>query len=216
MAAHSRGVRSGERRFVIQCGGSQVLGFRLRQGSCPYCQEYAQMDSGQTQRKERENTFCSDSFLQPFVLLIEFDPKSKLRMKKLYFYCLVMILCSSVNHLGAETLQADSDSIYLKVEEMPQYPGGTEKMNEFIRKELRKRVPKDINGGCGIPGRTVMRFVVNKDGSISDIEILRSLDPLLDKEAVRVVRKMPKWIPGKCEGKPVRTRFALAVAFHNL
>ena len=148
--------------------------------------------------------------------MIEFDPKSKLRMKKLYFYCLVMILCSSVNYLGAETLQADSDSIYLKVEEMPQFPGGTEKMNEFIRKELRKRVPKDINGGCGIPGRTVMWFVVNKDGSISDIEILRSLDPLLDKEAVRVVRKMPKWIPGKCEGKPVRTRFALAVAFHNL
>lgn len=108
------------------------------------------------------------------------------------------------------------NTIYWQTEEMPQYPGGTEKMNEFIRKELRKRVPKDINGGCGVPGRTVMWFVVNKDGSISDIEILRSLDPLWDKEAVRVVRKMPKWIPGKCEVKPVRTRFALAVAFHNL
>ena len=148
-------------------------------------------------------------------------------MKKHFRIGLVTVLCLCANLLNAqasasfkETCKADtcilSDTVYNEVEVKPQFPGGAGKMHEFIRKGLRKRVPKDINRGCGIPGRTVMWFVVNKDGSISDIEILRSLDPLLDKEAVRVVRKMPRWIPGKCGGKPVRTRCILAVSFHNL
>ena len=65
----------------------------------------------------------------------------------------------------------------------------------------------------GIQGRVLVQFVVNKDGSIVDPKVLRSVDPSLDKEAMRVVQAMPKWTPGKQRGKPVRVRFTLPVTF---
>ena len=65
----------------------------------------------------------------------------------------------------------------------------------------------------GVQGRAVVSFVVEKDGSITNVKVLKSLDPLLDKEAVRVVKTMPKWIPGKQSLVPVRVRYVLPVSF---
>ena len=65
----------------------------------------------------------------------------------------------------------------------------------------------------GIQGRVTVSFIVEKDGRVSNVRLLRSVQPLLDKEAVRVVKSMPKWSPGKQNGKPVRVRFNLPVMF---
>ena len=65
----------------------------------------------------------------------------------------------------------------------------------------------------GIQGRVVTQFVVDKDGSITDVKVVRSLDPMLDKEAVRLVKSMPKWTPGKLNGSPVRVKYILPISF---
>lgn len=91
----------------------------------------------------------------------------------------------------------------------PEYPGGFEKLFEFIADNLRW--PGD-DDSC-IQGRVVVLFTVEKDGSLSDIKVAKSLDPLFDKEAVRVVKSMPKWKPGKLNGKPVRTKFFIPISF---
>ena len=65
----------------------------------------------------------------------------------------------------------------------------------------------------GISGKVIVQFVIGKDGSVRDVEVLRSVDADLDKEAIRVVKKMPKWIPGKQQGVPVSVRFTLPITF---
>ena len=84
---------------------------------------------------------------------------------------------------------------------MPKYPGGTEKMFEFI-----------ADDAC-IQGRVVVSFIVEKDGSLTDIKVEKSIDPLFDKEAVRVVKTMPKWEPGMWNGKPARVKYCIPIRF---
>ena len=91
---------------------------------------------------------------------------------------------------------------------MPKYPGGTEKMFEFIADNLRW--PDD--DAC-IQGRVVVSFIVEKDGSLTDIKVEKSIDPLFDKEAVRVVKTMPKWEPGMWNGKPARVKYCIPIRF---
>ena len=91
---------------------------------------------------------------------------------------------------------------------MPKYPGGTEKMFEFIADNLRW--PDD--DAC-IQGRVVVSFIVEKDGSLTDIKVEKSIDPLFDKEAVRVVKSMPKWKPGMYRGKPARVKYYIPISF---
>ena len=80
----------------------------------------------------------------------------------------------------------------------------------FLNKNIKYPTIAQENG---IQGRVILQFVVNKDGSIVDVVVARSVDPYLDKEAVRVVNMMPKWKPGKQRGKPVRVKFTLPVTF---
>lgn len=94
------------------------------------------------------------------------------------------------------------------VEEMPQFPGGSEKLMKFIYKNTRW--PKDEN--C-IEGRVVVGFTVNEDGSLSDIHVARSVCNSADKEAIRVVKSMPKWIPAKNKGVPVKINCFVPIAF---
>ena len=91
----------------------------------------------------------------------------------------------------------------------PTYPGGTEKMFEFINENLRW--PKD-DGSC-ILGRVIISFIVEKDGSLTDVKVEKSIDPSFDKEAVRVVKSMPKWEPGMYRGKPVRVKYCIPISF---
>ena len=90
----------------------------------------------------------------------------------------------------------------------PKYPGGPEKMFEFIADNLRW--PDD--DAC-IQGRVVVSFIVEKDGSLTDIKVEKSIDPLFDKEAVRVVKTMPKWEPGMWNGKPARVKYCIPISF---
>ena len=92
---------------------------------------------------------------------------------------------------------------------MPKYPGGTEKMFEFIADNLRW--PGD-DDSC-IQGRVVVSFIVEKDGSLTDVKVIKSLDPAFDKEAIRVVKSMPKWKPGMDNGEPIRVRYSVPVTF---
>lgn len=99
---------------------------------------------------------------------------------------------------------------FTTVEQMPSYPGGEVEMQKFIRDNLKYPV---VAQESGIQGRVTIRFVVTKDGNISDVTVLRGIDPSCDREAVNVVKKMPKWIPGKQNGRAVPVYFTLPVVF---
>lgn len=103
-----------------------------------------------------------------------------------------------------------NDMVFDVVEVMPQFPGGQIAMLQYLMKNIKypEQAMKE-----GIQGRVTVRFIVEKDGSISDVKPVLSVHPLLNKEAVRVVESMPKWSPGKHNGKPVRVRFNLPVMF---
>lgn len=96
---------------------------------------------------------------------------------------------------------------FLPNEDMPKFIGN---LNEFLSKNIRY---PSIPAENGIQGRVVCQFVVNRDGQITDIKVLRSIDPLLDKEAVRVIQSMPAWKPGVQQGKPVSVRYTLPINF---
>lgn len=102
------------------------------------------------------------------------------------------------------------DHIFEYLEEMPEFPGGAGEMMKWLNKNM---VYPPIAAENNIQGRVMVSFVVEPDGSISNVNIARGVDPNLDKEAMRVVSKMPKWKPGMQTGKPVRARFTLPVQF---
>ena len=96
------------------------------------------------------------------------------------------------------------------VEEMPQFPGGNSALMEYLGKNIKYPVVAEENG---IQGRVVCTFIIERDGSIVDVRVVNSVDPLLDKEAIRVVKSMPRWIPGKQDGSAVRVKYTLPVTF---
>lgn len=107
----------------------------------------------------------------------------------------------------------EEEKPYEAVEQMPTFPGGEAELMRFIRDNLKYPVIAQENG---IQGRVILRFVVSKTGAIENVTVLRSLDPTCDKEAIRVVKSMPKWIPGKQNGNNVPVYFTLPVVFKLL
>ena len=106
---------------------------------------------------------------------------------------------------------AEEETIYQVVEQQPEFPGGMQALMKYLRDNIQyPRISRENNS----QGKSYVNFVVNTDGSIQDVEIMKSSgDVYLDKEAVRVVKTMPKWNPGKQAGKAVRVRFTLPVLF---
>jgi TonB family protein len=100
--------------------------------------------------------------------------------------------------------------IFTVVEESPHYPGGGEMMNKFLQENIQ--YPKAALE-ASIQGTVYMTFVVEKDGSITDVHVLRGIGGGCDEEATRVIKRMPKWIPGKQRGKPVRVQFLMPINF---
>lgn len=96
------------------------------------------------------------------------------------------------------------------VEQMPQFSGGAGKLDEYISTHLQ--YPKEAKDK-GIRGRVIVAFVVNRDGSISDAQIVKSVDTSLDNEALRFINSMPRWIPGRSGGKDVRVKYTLPLTF---
>ena len=111
----------------------------------------------------------------------------------------------------AETQAAkDDNKLYDRAEVAPQFPGGTAALSQYLSRNVNYP-PVAIE--TGVQGRVLVRFVVEKDGSISSASVARSVDPALDKEALRVVRSMPRWKPGTQGGKPVRVKHTLPIDF---
>lgn len=109
-----------------------------------------------------------------------------------------------------EEEEESAQQIFTVVEEMPEFPGGMNELLKYLAKSIKYPVIAQENG---IQGRVICAFVVNRDGSIVDAEVLRGVDPSLDKEALRVINAMPKWKPGKQRGKPVRVKYTVPVTF---
>ena len=105
---------------------------------------------------------------------------------------------------------AEQGEVFQVVEEQPMFPGGMQELMKFMQTNIR--YPKEAQER-GIQGRVIVQFVVNKDGSISEECVVRSVDSQLDAEAIRIIRSMPNWTPGKQRGEPVRVRFTLPVTF---
>ena len=105
----------------------------------------------------------------------------------------------------------EEEVIYMVVEKMPEFPGGQQALFTFICENLA--YPEDAHTN-GIQGRVICQFVVEKDGRVSDVQVVRSSgNSSLDKEALRVIKSMPNWTPGTQRGKPVRVKYTMPVSF---
>ena len=106
--------------------------------------------------------------------------------------------------------EPDENAIFQVVETQPEFPGGIAELMKYLQKNMR--YPK-VCKEQGLQGRVIVQFVVNTDSTISDVNVIKPVNPHFDKEALRVVKAMPKWKPGTQRGKPVRVRFTLPVTF---
>ena len=126
------------------------------------------------------------------------------------------------DEVGGEVLKAKEDikapeppkheenKIFTVVEQMPMYPGGDAALMQYLSSNIHYPAVAAENG---VQGRVVVGFVVEKDGSITDVNVMRSVDPSLDREAMRVVKSMPRWTPGKQNGSAVRVKYQVPVTF---
>ena len=123
----------------------------------------------------------------------------------------VLAILFTVNTTAtAQNKKTSNDKVFEKVEDMPVFPGGEQAMMEFVAKNVqypKEAMEKEISG------RVLVGFIVEKDGSISETEVVKGIGGGCDEEAVRVVKAMPKWKPGKQDGKPVRVHFILPLTF---
>ena len=112
--------------------------------------------------------------------------------------------------IADEKPKEEETKVFDVVEQMPQLPGGNAALFEYLSKHIKYPVIAEENG---IQGRVIVTFVVERDGSITDVKVVKSVDPSLDKEAQRVVKSMPRWIPGKQNGSAVRVKYTVPVTF---
>ena len=139
-------------------------------------------------------------------------------MKKFFLLLLSICFCAvmfaqsdGVNTTSNDTVVGDDDYICVQYETWPEFPGGQQEMLKYIQENLiypKLALKKQIQG------RSICQFIVEKDGSISHIQVVRSSgNKSLDRAAIRVIKTMPKWTPGRLQGKIVRTHYTLPVNF---
>jgi protein TonB len=109
-----------------------------------------------------------------------------------------------------EPPKVEETKVFDVVEQMPSFPGGQGALMQWLASNIKYPVVAEENG---VQGRVVCTFVVERDGSITDVKVVRGVDPSLDKEAVRVLKQMPSWIPGKQNGSAVRVKYTVPVTF---
>ena len=129
-------------------------------------------------------------------------------MKKSIIMMLLSVAMLTANNVIAAEPASPEPKVYDMVEKMPSFPGGSEALKEYLKKNTRYPNPD----AC-IQGRVVVVFVVDEKGNLSDVKVARSVEPSLDAEAVRVVKSMPRWNPGIEKGKAVKVRYTLPVTF---
>ena len=168
------------------------------------------------------NNFNNCSTKKRIIMMMKKQTSPWARMKALFmlpvaFAVVAVISCTSpkdkkVENTTSEVAVAsnEQDEILPVADELPMFPGGMQEMIKFLQQEIK--YPEEAMEKK-IQGRVVVQFVVNKDGSICNDTVVRSIDPLLDAEAVRVIHSMPNWEPGKQDGQPVRVRFTMPISF---
>ncbi len=123
---------------------------------------------------------------------------------------MMAVVCLMTASAQKTIVSQSNQNVYDAVEQMPEFPGGMPAMMEFLQTNIK--YPKDaIKQNVG--GRVMVMFVVEPDGSLSNVRVARKVFPSLDAEAVRVVKAMPKWKPGKEKGRAVRVNFTMPVVF---
>jgi protein TonB len=134
--------------------------------------------------------------------------KSPGNYKLLMVMGLIAVLVSCAQN---QDVNNEADTIYQQVEEMPLFPDGDKALLDFVSQNT---IYPEAAKKNGITGRVIVKFVVEKDGSVSNVEILKGVDPLLDAEAIRVVSTLPDFSsPGKQSGNPVRVQYAIPITF---
>ena len=123
---------------------------------------------------------------------------------------MVVVLKAPVPSMD-ELAQKGTDHVYQVVDEMPQFPGGNRAMMAYIGQNIKYPAEAVAKG---IEGRVLVQFVVNKEGDLQDIKVMKSIDSLLDQEAIRVISSMPKWTPGKLKGEAVNIQYVLPIQFN--
>ena len=119
--------------------------------------------------------------------------------------------CCLMTANAQKTVVSQTDQkVFDTVEQMPEYPGGMQAMIEFLQTNMK--YPDDA-AKQKVEGRVMVQFVVETDGSVSDVHVAKQVFPSLDAEAIRVVQAMPKWMPGKEKGKVVRVKYNLPIVF---
>jgi len=109
-----------------------------------------------------------------------------------------------------EEEEEEEPQVFFIVEDMPEFPGGDLALRKFIAQNIQY---PEICKENGISGRVFVKFVVDEKGGVRDVKVIRGVDPALDAEAVRVVKGLPKYNPGKQRGKPVRVSFTIPITF---
>lgn len=131
-------------------------------------------------------------------------------MKKLILM-LLMAACCLITANAQKTVVSQTDpKVFDTVEQMPEYPGGMQAMIEFLQANMK--YPEDA-AKQKVEGRVMVQFVVETDGSVTDVHVAKQVFPSLDAEAIRVVQAMPKWTPGKDKGRVVRVKYNLPIVF---
>jgi len=131
-------------------------------------------------------------------------------MKKLILMSLMAVFCLSTVSAQKTVVSKKNQKVFDVVEQMPEYPGGMQAMFKYMADNMK--YPADAEKQK-VEGRVLVQFIVETDGSVSNTEVLTRVFPSLDAEAVRVINKMPKWIPGKQNGKVVRVKYVIPVNF---
>ncbi|MBR1840347.1 MAG: energy transducer TonB [Prevotella sp.] len=128
----------------------------------------------------------------------------------LYWKRVKEIMTSIDKYWESHKTYGSDEKVFEVVEQMPSFPGGMGALMQYLSTNIK--YPKEAEQR-GIQGRVICKFIVNRDGSIENVRVTRNVDPQLDAEAVRVIRNMPTWIPGKHAGEPCRVKFTLPVTF---
>ena len=130
---------------------------------------------------------------------------------KLFGLFLVLLVCLPSFAQQKPVEKVDSDGVYLMPDQLPEFPGGIQAMMKFLSTNIKYRVEAQKKG---ISGRVIVQFVIMEDGTLDQAKVIRGVDPLLDEEALRVVKSMPKWKPGMDRGEAVKVRFTAPIMFN--
>ena len=176
--------------------------------------------------KSVERVKSSVKFTGPVIKkdnLVKEEDESKLDASEKSNKAIGALTVEGNDEVGGEVLQlreqiaapeppkpAEENKVHDFVEQMPSFPGGMGALMSWLSQNIKYPV---IAAENGVEGRVIVQFVVEKDGSITDVKIARSVDPSLDKEATRVVSSMPHWIAGRQNGNPVRVKYTVPVTF---